>query len=239
MLAPLNEPKFQELNVFHALMQPTLRLTFIAAAATLAISVAGLTTATAQKVAAAGDVAVEDLMKASDLPDIAIGPDDAKITIVEYSSLTCPHCADFSNLVLPSLKTKYIDTGKVRFISREFPLNNLAAAGAMLARCVDKDKAFTLIDTLFASQKTWAFGEGNPVPRLFDVAKQAGFTQETFDKCLTDQALLDKVNAIRTRGGDVFKVSSTPTFFINGKRLAGNNRLEDFDKVIQPLLDPK
>ena len=146
---------------------------------------------------------------------------------------------DFSEKTLPGLKAKYIDTGKVRFISREFPLNNLAAAGAMLVRCVDKDKQFALVDALFATQKNWAFAEGNPVPRLFETVKQAGFTQEAFDKCLTDQPLLDKVNAIRTRGSDVFKVNSTPTFFNNGKRLPGNNHLEDFDKIIEPLLDAK
>ena len=223
--------------MFHALKQPYLRRTLFALAAG-AVCTTLVTQAQAQKLAA-GDVVVEDLMKASDLPDIAIGPEDAKVTIVEYSSLTCPHCADFSEKTLPGLKAKYIDTGKVRFISREFPLNNLAAAGAMLVRCVDKDKQFALVDALFATQKNWAFAEGNPVPRLFETVKQAGFTQEAFDKCLTDQPLLDKVNAIRTRGSDVFKVNSTPTFFINGKRLPGNNHLEDFDKIIEPLLDAK
>jgi protein-disulfide isomerase len=218
--------------------RPILHSMFAVAAISFAL-IAGAGSSQAQKVATATDVTVEELMKPGDLPDIAIGSADAKVTIVEYSSLTCPHCAAFATKTLPELKTKYIDTGKVRFVSREFPIDNLAAAGAMLARCVDKDKAFAFVDTMFATQATWAGGQGNPVPKLFEVAKQAGFTQESFDKCLTDQPLLDKINAVRTRGSDAFKVNSTPTFFVNGKRLAGNTKIEDFDKMIEPLLDAK
>jgi protein-disulfide isomerase len=106
----------------------------------------------------------------------------------------------------------------------------------MLARCAGGDKAFPLIEVLFEKQDNWALSEGNPVPRLFEIAKQAGFTQDSFDKCLTDQKLLDNITAGRSRASDVFGVSSTPTFFINGKRLDGAPTMANFDKMIEPLL---
>ncbi|MGL4398088.1 MAG: DsbA family protein [Hyphomicrobium sp.] len=189
-----------------------------------------------QKPKGPAEVPVDELMKAGDLADVGIGAADAKVTVVEYASMTCGHCANFATKVFPEFKTKYIDSGKVRFIMREFPLDNLAAAGSMLARCAGGDKTFPLVETLFEKQADWAFTSGNPVPKLFDIAKQAGFTQEAFDKCLTDQKLLEQITAQRTRASDVFGVSSTPTFFINGKRLQETPTLAALDKVIEPLL---
>ena len=182
------------------------------------------------------EVPVEELMKPVGLPDLALGPADAKVTVVEYASMTCGHCAHFTKEVWPEFKKKYVDTNKVHYVFREFPLDNLAAAASMLARCVDHDKTFSLIEVLFEKQADWAFGEGNPVPRLFEIAKQAGFTQESFDKCLTDQKLLDEITAGRTRAAEVFGVSATPTFFINGKKLDGAPTMEKFDQMIEPLL---
>jgi protein-disulfide isomerase len=182
------------------------------------------------------EVPMEELMKPGAQPDLALGPADAKVVVVEYASMTCGHCAHFANDVWPKFKEKYVDTNKVRYIFREFPPDNLAAAASMLARCTGPEKAFPLIEVLFEKQKDWAFGEGNPVPRLFEIAKQAGFTQESFDKCLTDQKLLDNITATRTRGSDVFGVSATPTFYINGKKLDGAPTIEAFDKMIEPLL---
>ena len=183
------------------------------------------------------EVPVAELMKPVGLPDLAVGPDDAKVTVVEYASMTCGHCATFTNNVWPDFKKKYIDTGKVRYVFREFPLDNLAAAASMLARCAGNDKALPMIEVLFEKQNEWAFGEGNPVPRLFEIAKQAGFTQESFDKCLTDQKLLDDITANRTRASEVFGVSATPTFYINGKKLEGGNTMDKFDAAIEPLLE--
>ncbi len=193
----------------------------------------------AQKKTGPAEVSVEELMKPTDLADNAVGSKDAKVTIVEYASMTCGHCQKFSTTVFPELKTKYIDTGKVRFIMREFPLDNLASAASMLARCAGGDKTFPMIETLYEKQADWAFTQGNPVPKLFDIAKQAGFTQESFDKCLTDQKLLDQIVAQRTRASDTFGVSATPTFFINGKRLTETPTLANFDKMIEPLLAAK
>ncbi|KWT69849.1 Periplasmic thiol:disulfide interchange protein DsbA [Hyphomicrobium sulfonivorans] len=183
------------------------------------------------------EVPVAELMKPVGLPDLAIGPDDAKVTVVEYASMTCGHCATFTNNVWPDFKKKYIDSGKVRYVFREFPLDNLAAAASMLARCAGNDKALPMIEVLFEKQNEWAFGEGNPVPRLFEIAKQAGFTQESFDKCLTDQKLLDDITAGRTRASEVFGVSATPTFYVNGKKLEGGNTMDKFDAAIEPLLE--
>ena len=190
----------------------------------------------AQQAKGPTEVPVEELMKPTGLPDLALGPADAKVTVVEYASMTCGHCAHFTTDVWPKFKEKYVATNKVRYVFREFPLDNLAAAASMLARCTGNDKAFPLIEVLFEKQKDWAFGEGNPVPRLFEIAKQAGFTQESFDKCLTDQKLLDEITAGRTRASDVLGVSATPTFYVNGKKLDGTPTLEKLDQMIEPLL---
>jgi protein-disulfide isomerase len=182
------------------------------------------------------EVPVEDLMKPGPRGEITLGPPDAKVTVVEYASMTCSHCAHFTVDVWPEFKKKYIDSGKVHYIFREFPLDNLAAAASMLARCTGSDKTMPFIEVLFEHQKDWAFGEGNPVPKLFEFAKQAGFTQESFDKCLTDQKLLDDITSGRTRAAEVFGVNATPTFFINGKKLDGAPTIEAFDKMIEPIL---
>ena len=212
-------------------------LTLLASAALLALTpTAGL----AERKTGPAEVSVEELMKPADLADVSVlGPADAKVTVVEYGSMTCGHCANFATKVFPEFKTKYIDSGKVRFIFREFPLDNLAAAASMLARCSGGDKTFPMIETLYEKQADWAFTSGNPVPKLFDIVKQAGFTQESFDKCLTDQKLLDQITTARTHASDAFGVSATPTFFVNGKRLQEVPTLAALDKMIEPALAPK
>jgi protein-disulfide isomerase len=193
--------------------------------------------ALAQKRAAGrAEVPIDELMQPGPLPELVLGKEDAPITVVEYASMTCSHCANFHAKVFPVVKEKYIDTGKVRFFMREFPLDKLAVAASMLARCAGGDKTFPLISALFAKQDEWAFVRGNPVPELFKFAKQAGFTQESFDKCLTDQKLMDEIVKIRSRAADSFGVGSTPTFFINGKRMTGAPTIEEFDKAFSALL---
>ena len=179
-------------------------------------------------------VSVDELMK-TDLPDIVVGKADAPVTIVEYASMTCPSCARFHNEIFPKLKEKYIDAGKVRLVFREFPLDNLAAAVSMLSRCVGGEGPAAFVSEMFKRQPEWASGQGNPVPRLFEMSRQVGFTQATFDKCLTDQNLLEQIEASRKRATEKFGVNATPTFFINGKRLQGGS-IADFEKAIDPLL---
>ena len=182
---------------------------------------------------------VEELMRPGPLPDLVQGKADAPVTIIEYASMTCPHCANFHKTTYQALKTKYIDTGKVRFIFREFPLDELAVAASMMARCAGKDasaKAMALIDVLFASQEKWAGSRTNPVPILQQIGKQAGMTEKAFDECLKDQTLYNNIMAVRERASKEYKVESTPTLFVNGKLQKGGATIEDLDKLIVPLL---
>lgn len=181
-------------------------------------------------------VEVSKLMADNGLPVLSAGPDDAKVTIVEYASMTCPHCSRFHNDVYPKLKEKYVDTGKVRFVFREFPLDTLALAASMLARCAGDGKAMPMVSVLFSKMDDWAFVRGNPVPALLKIAKQAGFTEESFNKCLKDQAMIDKLVQQKNVAAKDFDVSSTPTFFINGEKLQGAPTVENFAKMIDPLL---
>lgn len=183
---------------------------------------------------AQGTVDVAELMKPGALPDKQLGKDDAKVTIVEYASMTCPHCAHFAETTFPELKTKYIDTGKARYILREFPFDPSAEAGFMLARCA-KDNYFPMVDVLFRQQANWV-GVSNTKDALLQISKLAGFTQESFEACLTDQKLLDDVRAVQKRGANEFKVDSTPTFFINGKTYKGAMSIEEMSAIIDPLL---
>ena len=177
-------------------------------------------------------ISVEELMKPDAFPDLSVGKADALCTIVEYASMTCPHCAHFHTTVYPALVAKYIDTGKVRFIMREFPLDTLAVAASMLTRCAGGEKTIPLLGVFFAKQEDWAFERANQIPGLFKIAQQAGFTKDSFDKCLTDQPLYDKIVQGRDRASKTFGVDSTPTFFINGKKLADAPTIEAFDKAI-------
>ena len=183
------------------------------------------------------DPTMEELMRPGPLPDLVLGKADAPVTIVEYASMTCPHCANFHKTTYPALKSKYIDTGKVRFVFREFPLDDLASAASMLARCAGKEdgaRAMALIDVLFASQDKWAVRD--PLPALLQISKQAGFSQATFDECLKDQKLYDNILAMRERGSKDYKVESTPTLFVNGKMVKGGVSMEELEKVMAPLL---
>jgi len=179
-------------------------------------------------------VSIEELMSPGALPDQVLGAAEAPVTIVEYASMTCPHCAAFHETTYPELKKRYIDSGKVRFIFREFPLDPLAAAGFMLARCAGDGKYYPMIETLFHQQKTWAVQK--PIPPLLAIAKQAGFSQQSFEQCLANQKLLEDIEKVRERAANKFGVASTPTFFINGERVTGAISIEELEKKIQPYL---
>jgi protein-disulfide isomerase len=182
-----------------------------------------------------GTAPADDLLVAGPLGERAIGDPAAKVTVIEYASMTCSHCAEFHETTFKPFKEKYVDTGKVRFIFREFPLDALATSAFMLARCVPEDRYFPVVDILFRQQRNWAFTD-NPATALLNIVKQAGFTQESFKACLTNQQILDGVNWVKDRGSQEFGVSATPTFFINGTKLSGALSLEDMDKEIGPLL---
>ena len=172
------------------------------------------------------------LMEAGPLEDIMIGSDDAPNTIVEYASMTCSHCARFHNDVFPELKEKYLDTGKARYVLREFPLDGLAVAAFMLARCAGNDRYYPMVGGMFETQETWAVPGEDGKQKLSLIAKQAGFSQEKFDECLADKELFEKIVEVRRRGNEEFGVDSTPSFFINGKRMKGME-LKHFEAAIE------
>jgi protein-disulfide isomerase len=178
-----------------------------------------------------------DVAKPVSLPDMALGPANAAVTITEYASMTCPHCAAFNESVFPKIKSEYIDTNKVRYVFREFPLDIKAAAGSMLGRCIakgDSGKYFAVIDMLFKQQGDWV--TKNTTETLTRIGKQAGLSQQAVEDCLKDQALLDKIAADQKFASEVLKVNSTPTFFINGEMIKGETSYEEFDKRIKSLL---
>lgn len=190
-----------------------------------------------------GSVDMAEVLKAGALPDMALGEANAPVTIVEYMSTTCPHCAAFHNNTFDAIKTKYVDSGKVRFIVREFPFDPRAAAAFMLARCNPQDTTklneaaqyFPMISMLMKQQETWAAAQDGR-EALLQMSKLAGFTQESFQACLTNQKLLDDVNAVRERGAKEFGVAATPTFLINGKRYSGDMSVDTMSALIDSML---
>jgi protein-disulfide isomerase len=207
------------------------RRDFVAGASAFVLAVSAVPASISSAFA---DPTPEELARPGPLPDLVQGKEDAPITIIEYASMTCPHCAAFHKTTYPALKTKYIDTGKVRFIFREYPLDEVAVAASMLARCAGGDKTMAMISVLFSSQDTWAVRQ--PIPPLLQIAKQAGFTQKSFEECLANQKLYGDIVATRERGSKEFKVESTPTLFVNGKMVRGGVSLEELEKQMQPFL---
>jgi protein-disulfide isomerase len=167
------------------------------------------------------------------LPDIAEGKADAPATIIEYASMTCSHCAAFHKDVWPTLKAKYIDTGKAKLILREFPLDPLATGAFMLARCAGPEKRDAVVDRLFDHQADWAFA-ANPLFKLKEQLIAAGMPEADFEACLKNQGLFDQVKAMRDAAASKLDITSTPTFFVNGQRLSGGHSLETFDKILSP-----
>ncbi len=183
----------------------------------------------------AQDVSAIELAVPGPLGDVWQGPESAKVTIIEYASLTCSHCAHFHKTTYPELKKRYVDSGQARFTLREFPLDPLATAGFMLARADSSARYYPITDLLFETQQGWAFVP-KPLDALTQTMKQAGFSQEKVETVLRDQKLYDAVNAVKNRGADTFKVDSTPTFFVNGQRIKGAASIDELEKIIKPIL---
>ena len=179
-------------------------------------------------------VNVEDLHAPGQLGDKSLGAEDAPVTVVEYASMSCPHCAHFDATTFDEFREKYIDTGKVRYIFREFPLNAPAYATAMVARCAPADRYFDVIHAYFRSQAQW-LSSPDLKSAILEAAKPFGFTEQTFDACISNQALFTGLEAIKQRGSS-FGVQATPTFFINGRKYEGALSIAQLDEAIQPLL---
>jgi protein-disulfide isomerase len=175
-------------------------------------------------------------MSIAALPDVVQGSTTAPATIIEYASLTCSHCAAFHARIWPQVKAKYVDTGLAKFILREFPLDPLATAAFMLARCAGPEKRNLLIDQLFSQQKDWAFVD-KPISPLIAIAEGVGLSEGDSGACLKNQALYEKVNQSRDRAAEAFNIDATPTFFINGRKLTGEIALGDFDRWLSSPAD--
>ncbi|MBK8175254.1 MAG: DsbA family protein [Rhodospirillales bacterium] len=170
------------------------------------------------------------------LADRALGSETAKVTIIEYSSLTCPHCADFHRETLPQIKAAYIDTGQVRYIVRDFPLERRALAAATVARCLPPDRYFGFVDMLFRDQQAWARGD-NLLADLKVRAQLAGLSAADFDACISDKGLIDGIQAKAAEGSTKNGINSTPTFLVNGTTLSGALPYDDYRAAIEKALD--
>jgi len=214
------------------------RLLELTGTGVLTLTAAGLILGDGSPVAPVTQAAAQsadELMTPGPMEEKVLGDPDAPVTIIEYSSMTCPYCAAFHAGTLPGIKEKYIDTGKAKLVFREFPFDPRAMAAFMLARCAPDDRYFPLIEVLYQQQRTWASAP-DARPPLLQISKLAGFTQESFEACLKNQEMLDNISQVQKRAADEFGVSSTPTFFINGEKVAGNMSVEDMSKLIDKHL---
>jgi protein-disulfide isomerase len=174
----------------------------------------------------------EELMQAGPLGERALGNPNAPVTVIEYASLTCPHCAHFQREVFPRVKKELIDTGKIRFIVREFPIGHTSGAAAIINRCATEDKYFSLFNAFLLRQPEWVSQAVRP-DAIYSVAKSSGMTREAFDKCLTNQTIIDGLTEVKQRGRK-FGVIGTPTFFANGRKAQGTITFEEFKAMLGP-----
>ncbi|SFZ86100.1 Protein-disulfide isomerase [Devosia enhydra] len=188
--------------------------------------------------AAEGDVFdINQLMQVA-LPDHVMGAETAPVTVIEYASPTCPHCATFHNTVYPTFKERYIDTGKVKFIVRPFSRNVLDTAVFMLAEAAGPEMYHTVLESYFATQAAWMSSD-RPRDALLAQAMQLGFTEESFDAALTNQELATGIDTMRNQALEEFRLEGTPTFYINGKQLTGDKTIDQLAAEIDPLLPPE
>jgi protein-disulfide isomerase len=166
----------------------------------------------------------------------ALGDANAPVTIIEYASLTCPHCAEFHQDVLPGLKERYIAPGKVRLVYRDFPLDERALDAAVLAHCAGPERYFGFLDVLFETQSNWA-GAENHIAALKQLGKLGGLSEQQMDACFADQALEDRILQTRIDAQNQHDIRSTPSFVIDGETYAGSREVEEFGELIDPLLD--
>ena len=163
--------------------------------------------------------------------DHTLGSDDSKNTIIEYASLTCPHCAIFHGEVFPKIKSELIDKGKVKYIFRDFPIDPLAMAGSMIAHCSGDSKYFGVIDVLLKTQDEWLFDNENPYNGLLKVARLAGLSEENVKVCLSDSELFNMIEGNQKLASSRFGVNATPAIFVNNKKISPL----DFDTIMAEL----
>ncbi|MCC9624555.1 DsbA family protein [Thalassospira sp. MA62] len=165
-----------------------------------------------------------------------MGDENAPVTIIEYASLTCPHCAAFHTETLPEIKEKLIDTGKAKLIFRDYPLDGVALRAAAVAQCAGEDRYFGVLGMLFKSQMNWARSQ-DPIGGIKQVVRFGGMNDQAVDECINDQELVDGIVASRMRGEQEFNVNSTPSFVIDGETIAGAREAEFFIDKVEDLID--
>ncbi|MEQ8966494.1 MAG: DsbA family protein [Azospirillaceae bacterium] len=168
--------------------------------------------------------------------DFVKGDADAPVTVIEYASLTCGHCASFHTDTLPGLTDRYLDPGHVRLVFRQFPLNRVDLQAGMLARCLPEDRFFGFVDVLFKTQSTWA-GAQDPTAALAQLGRTAGLSDARIEECLADQDLADRIVQVRLEAEAAYQISATPTFVIDGEAFAGNRPLSFFAEQLDPLIE--
>jgi protein-disulfide isomerase len=206
----------------------------LAAAAVLAFALASTVATAADAPAPDGQVDMAKVLQPGPLPDLSMG-DASGVAIVEYGSLTCPHCAAFADEVLPQLKSTYIDTGKVRYIFREYARNQLDVAAYMLERCIGDDKSLAAIGLLFKTQDRWAFVD-KPGEALIAAMRPTGLTHDKAAECLKDQAKANQFIDIAKNANDLLKMQGTPTFVIDGKIYGGELTFDQLKTILTPLV---
>jgi protein-disulfide isomerase len=202
----------------------------LAAAAALALALSPADAAPAP----VGTVDMAKVLRPGPLPELSLG-DPKGVTMIEYGSLTCSHCATFAATVFPAFRAAYVDTGKVHFIFREFARNPLDLAAFVLARCEGDDKALATIELLFAEQEKWAFVD-KPLDGLITALRPTGMSHDQAMACLKDQSKADAITKVLGAAVQDVKVEGTPTFVIDGKVYDGELSMADLDAILKPLV---
>ncbi len=174
----------------------------------------------------------DQIVEPGPLGEREYGNPNAPVTIIEYASLTCPHCRNYHAKVFPKVKRQYVDTGKVRYIIREFPIGRTAGTAAIVTRCAPEAKYLPLMEAYLARQSEWVSQEVRP-DAIYKVAKSSGMSRETFDKCLSNQTIIDGLTEVKQRGRK-YGVIGTPTLFINGQKAQGEVTFEEIKAMIEP-----
>ena len=177
-----------------------------------------------------------EIIKAKTDDEIFLGNNNAKIVVIEYASMTCIHCANFHKEVYPKIKENYIDTNKIKFIYRDFPLDKQALFGSVLAKCAPKEKYFDFVKLILSTQKKWITNDDTFIDKLKNIGKLAGLTESKINNCFKDEQIVDNIINIRTFAERKYNISSTPSFIINNKKYSAMS-YENFEKIIENLIN--
>ena len=177
-----------------------------------------------------------EIINAKTNEEIFLGNKDAKVTVIEYASMTCIHCANFHKDIYPKIKENYIDTNKIKFIYRDFPLDKQALFGSVLAKCAPKEKYFDFVKLILATQKKWIANDDTFIDKLTNIGKLAGLTENKINACFNNEQIVDGIIKTRTLAEQKYKISSTPTLIINEKKY-GAMSYENFEKTIESLIN--